>query len=160
MHPILAPDHLLAMLAVGLWSGFLLPQKFWLGAATFLGTMTVGAGPSWVGIPIPAVEAMILALVIVFGLLVLVARPGQSAAITGTSLAAIGIFAACHGHAHATEATGAVTAYLPGFLISTAVLHLVGIGVARQVAKSTAARLLQQGMGATISASGLYLLVG
>ena len=62
LHPILGPDHLLAMLAVGLWSGFVLPHRFWAGAATFLSAMTAGAGLSWAGVPLPGVEAMIVLL--------------------------------------------------------------------------------------------------
>lgn len=160
MHPVLGPDHLLAMLAVGLWSGFALPNRFWAGAATFLVAMAAGAGLSWAGVPIPGVETVILGSVVVFGLLVLLARPGQSAAVTAASLAAIAVFAAAHGHAHATEATGAVALYLAGFLIATAALHLVGIGIARSVANGTAARPVQRGLGALIAASGVVLMVG
>jgi urease accessory protein len=159
-HPIFGPDHLLAMLAVGLWSGFVLPTRFWAGAATFLAAMAAGAGLSWAGVPIPGVETLIVGSVIVFGLLVLLARPGQGRAATLASLAAIAVFAACHGHAHATEATGAVALYLTGFLTSTAALHLAGIGLARSVADGSAARRVQQGLGALIAASGLVMLVG
>ena len=160
LHPILGPDHLLAMLAVGLWSGFVLPHRFWAGAATFLSAMTAGAGLSWAGVPLPGVETMIVGSVVVFGLLVLLARPGQSVAATVASLAAVAVFAACHGYAHAAEATGAVALYLTGFLISTAALHIAGIGIARFVAQGKAAGLVQQGIGAVIAASGLYMLIG
>lgn len=159
LHPLTGPDHLLAMLAVGLWSGFVLPNRFWAGAATFLGAMTVGAGLSWAGIAFPAVEAVILASVVVFGLLVLLSRPGQPHWQTGASLGAIALFASAHGHAHATEATGTVATYLAGFLLATLALHLAGIGIARSIANRTAARVLQGGMGFGIAASGLYLLM-
>ena len=60
-HPVLGPDHLLAMLAVGLWSGFVLPHRFWAGAAAFMGAMIFGAGLSWSGIGYPMVETVIVA---------------------------------------------------------------------------------------------------
>lgn len=158
-HPMAGPDHLLAMLAVGLWSGFVLPNRFWAGAATFLGAMTVGAGLSWAGVAYPAVETVIMASVVVFGLLVLLSRPGQSRWQTMASLGAIALFASAHGHAHATEATGPIANYLAGFLVSTLALHLAGIGIARSVADRSVARLLQGGTGLGIATSGLLLLM-
>ena len=159
-HPILGPDHLLAMLAVGLWSGFVLPTKFWAGAATFMVAMATGAGLSWSGVAMPMVESWITASVAVFGLLTLLARRGQSAAITGASLAAIAGFALCHGHAHATEASGNALAYLAGFLLATAALHLVGLVVARAIANGRAARLVQSALGLGITGAGLLMMAG
>lgn len=159
-HPILGPDHLLAMLAVGLWSGFVLPTKFWAGAATFLVAMATGAGLSWSGVAMPMVESWITASVAVFGLLTLLARRGQSAAVTGASLAAIAGFALCHGHAHATEASGNALAYLAGFLLATAALHLVGLAVARAIANGRAARLVQSALGFGITGAGLLMMAG
>lgn len=153
-HPVFGADHLLAMLAVGLWSGFVLPRHFWAGAAAFLAAMAAGAGLSWAGVGLPMVETGIVASVVVFGLLTLTAREGQARGLTAASLAAISAFAAFHGHAHATEAVGAVAAYLGGFLISTAALHLAGIAVARAVAGSV---LAQRALGTAIAGSGLWL---
>jgi urease accessory protein len=156
-HPIFGPDHLLAMLAVGLWSGFVLPTRFWAGAAAFMGAMVLGAGLSWAGVGYPMVETIIVASVVAFGLLTLVSQRGQAAWVTGTSLAAIAVFASAHGHAHATEAAGNAFAYLAGFLIATAALHLVGIGIARMVATQPMA---QRALGAGITLSGLWLMAG
>lgn len=159
-HPVLGPDHLLAMLAVGLWSGFVLPQRFWLGAATFMTAMAAGAGLSWAGVGIPMVESGITASVAVFGLLTLLARRGQAAGVTALSLAAIAGFALCHGHAHATEVQGNAAPYLAGFLLATAALHLAGIGLARRVATGPAARLGQSGLGLGIAGAGLLMMAG
>ena len=159
-HPLFGPDHLLAMLAVGLWSGFVLPTRFCAGAATFMTAMALGAGVNWAGIGYPLVEGVILVSVVVFGGLILVARRDQPQGVTLASLAAIAIFASAHGHAHASEAAGVVWHYLVGFLIATAALHLAGIGIARQVAVSTHARLIQSGIGAGIAASGLLMMAG
>jgi urease accessory protein len=156
-HPLFGPDHLLAMLAVGLWSGFVLPQRFWAGAGAFMGAMVLGAGMSWSGIGYPMVETVIVASVVAFGLLTLVSQRGQAGWITGLSLAAIGVFASAHGHAHATEAAGNVLAYLAGFLVATAGLHLAGIGIARAVA---AQPMAQRALGAGIALSGLWLIAG
>jgi urease accessory protein len=122
-----------------------------------MAAMGVGAGLFWAGIGFPLVETVILASVIAFGLLTLVARRGQGAGITGASLVAIAVFASAHGYAHASEATGSAFAYLAGFLVSTAALHLLGIGIARAVATQPVA---QRAMGAGITLSGLWLLLG
>lgn len=156
-HPFFGLDHLFAMLAVGLWSGFVLPRRFWMGAATFMAAMTAGAALSWAGVAIPMVESWIAVSVIVFGLLTVVSRNGQTEGLTRASLAAIALFALCHGHAHATEATGNAAAYLAGFLIATAVLHMAGILMARGLANRV---LVQRAAGLGIAASGLYLMVG
>ena len=156
-HPVFGLDHLLAMLAVGLWSGFVLPHRFWAGAAAFMAAMVAGALLSWSGVGFRAVEAVITASVVAFGLLTLIARRGQSGWVTGVSLAAIALFASAHGHAHATEASGDALAYLAGFLISTAALHLAGVGVARLVATNLA---VQRALGAGIALSGLWLMAG
>lgn len=159
-HPLLGMDHLLAMLAVGLWSGFVLPHRFWAGAATFMAAMAVGAGLSWAGFVIPLVEGWITTSVVVFGLFTLLARRNQPIGICMASLAAIGGFALFHGHAHATEASGNVLAYLAGFLTATAGLHLAGIAVARGVATGRAARLVQSTLGLGITGAGLLMMAG
>ncbi len=160
LHPLTGTDHLLAMLAVGLWSGFAMPRQFWAGAAVFLAAMTAGAGLSWAGVAIPMVETWITLSVVAFGLIVLIAREGQSRLVTAASLTAIGAFAACHGHAHATEAAGNPFGYLSGFLIATTALHLGGIAIARTVATGRAAKILQAVMGAGIAGGGIMLLAG
>lgn len=155
-HPLLGADHLLAMVAVGLWSGFVLPGRAWAGAAAFLSAMAAGAGLGWAGIGFPMVETVVLASVVVFGLLTLASRRGQAGAVTAASLAAIAAFAAAHGHAHATDAAGSAAAYLAGFLASTAALHLAGIAMAR----AAATRRAQRALGAGIALSGLWLMAG
>ncbi|MBL4929278.1 HupE/UreJ family protein [Fuscibacter oryzae] len=156
-HPVTGADHLLAMLAVGLWSGFVLPRHVWAGAASFMAAMALGAGLSWAGIALPMVEMWITASVAVFGLLTLLARRGQPAGMTGASLAAIALFAMCHGHAHATEATGNALPYLVGFLSATAALHLSGIAIARSIATGG---LAQRAIGLGITGAGLWMMAG
>lgn len=156
-HPVLGADHLLAMLAVGLWSGLALSRGVWRGAAAFLVAMAVGAALGMQAGPSALVEAGILASVVVFGLLTVFAHPGQGRAVTAGSLAAIGGFAVFHGHAHAAEAAGAVAPYMAGFLLSTAALHLAGIALARTVASRPG---LRRAIGGAIAMSGAVLALG
>jgi urease accessory protein len=95
--------------------------------------------------------------VVALGRLRAVCSRHQPAALTLASLGMVGLFAACHGHAHASEATGLAPAYLAGFLLSTAMLHLAGIGLARRVA---AQPLTQRALGTGIALSGLWLMAG
>ncbi|WP_297773770.1 HupE/UreJ family protein [uncultured Roseovarius sp.] len=155
-HPLLGLDHLLAMLAVGLWSGFALTKRVWLGAAAFMSAMIAGAALSWAGIGFPMVETAITLSIVVFGLLTLMSNPGQARTLTAVSLAAIAAFALAHGHAHATEAAGSAAGYMAGFLLATGALHLVGLGLARTIAQP----LVQRSLGAGVAMSGLWMMVG
>jgi urease accessory protein len=157
-HPILGPDHLVAMLAVGLWSGFVLPARIWAGAVAFMAAMGAGAGLAWAGVALPMVEPAILASVVAFGLLTLMARPGQAAWVTGLSLAVIAAFATFHGYAHAAEAAGGILAYLAGFLLATGGLHLAGIGLARALTATGKGRAAQSALGAAVAGAGLFLM--
>lgn len=154
LHPVLGLDHLLAMVAVGVWSGLALPNRPWGGAAAFVGAMLVGAAIGFASIPLPAVETLILASVVVFGLFVLTARPGMPKAFIVASLAVIGLFALGHGHAHASESEGGMLAYVVGFVLTTSMLHLAGIGVAYGIGHRLAAQRI---LGGAIVASGLLL---
>jgi urease accessory protein len=69
-------DHLPAMAAVGLWSGFVLPARLWAGAAAFLSAMTLGAGLAWAGVATAGVEGAIQLSLGVFGLMLLLSQPG------------------------------------------------------------------------------------
>ena len=125
-----------------------------------MGAMVTGAAMSWGGMGLPGVETLITASVVVFGLLTLLARRGQGAGMTAASLTAMAAFALAHGHAHATEATGQASAYLAGFLMSTAGLHLAGIGLARSVAEGRFALLVQRVLGGGVAMGGLLLAFG
>lgn len=156
-HPILGADHLLAMLAVGLWSGFALSRHVWRGAAAFLAAMAVGAALGLQGGPSALVEAGILASVVVFGLLTIFAHPGLSRGLTAGAFAAIAGFALFHGYAHAAEAAGTVAPYVAGFLLATAALHMTGIVLARAVASRVP---LRWSIGGAIAVSGAVLALG
>src|SRR5215472_13937589 len=124
-HPVFGPDHVIAMVAVGLWGAFLGPPAIWLLPVIFPLVMAFGGVLGIVGVPIPAVESGIAASAIVLGLMVaLAARPPLW--IAAVLVASFAIF---HGHAHGAElpAGADAVAYSLGFVIATGLLHLSGI---------------------------------
>jgi urease accessory protein len=153
-HPLTGLDHMLAMVAVGLWAGLVGGRALWAWPAAFVGVMVLGGGLGMAGIGLPMVEAGILASVVTLGLLVLAAARLPVAA--GATL--IGLFALLHGHAHGAELPGfaAAASYAAGFAVATAVLHAIGIGVAA-LARAPQCRLLVRGTGALVAAAGVAL---
>jgi urease accessory protein len=155
-HPFTGLDHLLAMVAVGLWAGLNGGRALWVWPVAFVGVMVLGGLLGISGIAVPLVEAGILASVVVLGLLVLTAAKVPTAA--GAIL--VSAFAVLHGHAHGAELPGeaAAATYATGFAIATALLHAIGIGVAR-VASNANGRLLVRGAGAMVAAAGVALAI-
>lgn len=153
-HPFTGLDHMLAMVAVGLWAGLNGGRALWAWPVAFVGVMVLGGALGISGVPVPMVEAGILASVVVLGLLVLAAAPLPVAA--GALLVAA--FALLHGHAHGAELPGEASAasYAAGFAIATAILHAIGIGVSR-LASNANGRLAVRGAGALVAAAGVAL---
>jgi len=153
-HPFTGLDHMLAMVAVGLWAGLNGGRALWLWPVAFVGVMVLGGLLGISGVPVPMVEAGILASVVVLGLLVLAAA--QLPVAVGAILVAA--FALLHGHAHGAELPGeaAAASYAAGFAIATAILHAIGIGVSR-LASNANGRLAVRGAGALVAAAGVAL---
>jgi urease accessory protein len=153
-HPLTGLDHMLAMLAVGLWAGLVGGRALWVWPVAFVGVMLVGGTLGISGIALPLVESGILASVVVLGLLVLAAA--RLPVAVGVVL--VGLFALLHGHAHGEElpAAAAAASYAAGFAIATAILHAVGLGIA-YLAGNANARLAVRAAGALVAAAGLYL---
>jgi urease accessory protein len=126
LHPLTGPDHLAAMLAVGLWSALATTRRLWLAPAVFVALLLAGALAGMAGIAPPGVEPMVAASLVVLGLLV--ATRWQAPA--GLGLALVGGFAAFHGLAHGGEfalnAANPATV-LAGMVLATAALHLTGV---------------------------------
>src|SRR6185295_15566698 len=124
-HPLFGPDHVVAMVAVGLWGAFLDAPAIWLLPIVFPLVMAAGGVIGILGVPLPGTELGIAVSAVVLGLMVaLAARPPLWIAA-----ALVGIFAVFHGYAHGTElppGTDAV-AYSLGFVVATGCLHLAGI---------------------------------
>jgi urease accessory protein len=155
-HPWFGFDHLLAMVAVGLWAGLNGGRALWAWPVAFVGVMVVGGALGIAGIPVPMVEPGILASVIVLGLLVLIAA--RLPVALGAALVAV--FALLHGHAHGAElpAQAAVATYAAGFALATALLHGLGLGVAT-MGRSAGGRLIVRGAGAAVAVAGVALAV-
>lgn len=149
-HPFGGPDHLLAMLAVGLWAAQMGGRRIWLLPVAFMAMLALGAGVAQFQ-PSLAIEPGIAASVLVLGLLV----AGASRFALPASLALTASFGLMHGYAHGAEMPGAVApaAYALGFLAATAALHLTGIATGL-AARERYARMA----GAGIAASGMWML--
>jgi urease accessory protein len=156
-HPILGPDHLVAMVAVGLWGAQLSKPGIWVLPITFPLVMAIGGLLGVLGVPFPSVEPVIAASAIVLGLVVAlrVRAPFWIAAIL------VGIFAIFHGYAHGQELPQAANpvAYGVGFVLATGLLHLLGILVGLLIAWPMGERVVRA-CGVLITAIGCYFLWG
>jgi urease accessory protein len=161
-HPFFGIDHILAMIAIGLWAAMIGGRAVWIVPSAFVGTMIVGFALALVGAPVPFVEPAILASVVVIGLLVATAVnvPVVAAA------ALVGAFALFHGHAHGGElGTAEAMPYMLGFAAATTLLHAAGIGLGLTlgsgigVGKDTGRRIAQ-GAGTLCAAAGIGLVAG
>ncbi len=134
-HPLGGVDHLLAMVAVGLWAGLAGGRALWLWPAGFVAAMVLGGALGMAGVPMPFVEQGIVGSVIVIGLAAALAFSPSLA--VGVAIAALaGLF---HGHAHGTEvpADASGLAYAAGFALATALLHACGIAATVIAARFT-----------------------
>jgi urease accessory protein len=155
-HPILGYDHLLAMLAVGIWGAQMGGRSVWTLPVTFPLIMAVGGILGMSGFPLPHVELGIALSVLTFGLVIALAlRPPEYVA-----LLLIAIFAIFHGFAHGAELPEAAdpVAYAMGFVVATGLIHLVGIGIGRALGKLYDG-WVARGLGGAIAAAGVYFLV-
>ena len=155
LHPLLGLDHLVAMVAVGLWGAFLGAPAVWLLPVVFPLVMALGGVLGMAQVPLPAVEVGIAVSGMVLGLMVALAvrAPLWLAALL------VGVFAVFHGHAHGAELPGAAhpLAYSLGFVVSTGALHAAGIGLAVLV-RWPVGRWVVRGTGALIALVGLAFL--
>lgn len=154
-HPFGGLDHLLAMLAVGLYAMSQPQARGWLLPVGFVLTMLLGAGLGAMGIALPAVEAGIAASVLVFGLLIaFVVRLPVAA-----SLPLVSLFALFHGHAHHAEmGDSALATYALGFAIATALLHAAGWAMGRCLPRSSLGGYLKRAAGGLIAVTGALML--
>lgn len=152
MHPISGLDHVLAMLAVGLWAALSGGRALWLLPTAFVAAMMAGYGAAAAGIGLPFVEPAILASVIVLGLVVVAALKVS----TSAGMAFVGFLALFHGHAHGSEATAGLISFGAGFAASTIALHLAGIGLALMLG-GTAGRSATRVAGAATALAGIAM---
>lgn len=156
-HPFSGWDHILAMIAVGLWGALLGPPALWMLPIAFPVAMAAGGMLGLLGIPLPWVEIGIAVSSVVFGLLIL-ANARLSLAV---AIPLVMVFALFHGHAHGTELSPGTDAvlYSLGFVIATGLLHAFGIGVGA-VERLPMGRTAVRALGGGVLLGGMYFLMG
>jgi urease accessory protein len=153
-HPLTGADHILAMLAIGVWAGRFGMPAIWALPVGFLLTMALGGALAIAGVALPAGELGIALSVVALG--ALIARDRRLAVSIAMPVAAA--FALFHGHAHAVALPEHANplAYGAGVAIASGVLHLAGIRIGRATAAPGRLLLLRAG-GAAIALAGVYV---
>jgi urease accessory protein len=154
-HPVSGLDHVLAMIAVGLWGAQLGAPALWLLPVTFPLVMAFGGFLGLLGIPLPGVEAGIALSALALGLAV--ATSWRPPLVMAAVLVAV--FAVFHGHAHGTElpeGQSGLTSSI-GFVVATGLLHLAGIGIG-VIQRWPAGQRVLRVLGAGVAAGGVYFL--
>ncbi len=154
-HPWSGLDHVLAMIAVGLWGAQLGNPALWVLPVTFPMVMAMGAMMGLLGIPLPGIEIGIAVSAILLGAMIL----GEVKLNLYIAATMVGFFAIFHGHAHGTELPPGQSGllYSMGFVIATGVLHGIGI-VIGLIHRWPAGKLALRGAGAFIAAMGVFFL--
>jgi urease accessory protein len=154
-HPLSGLDHILAMIAVGLWAAQIGGRALWVVPLAFVGTMAFGFALAMAGVHLPFVEPAILASVVALGLLVAMAVRLETVACA----AVVGVFALFHGYAHGGElgAAGALP-FSAGFVIATALLHIAGIGFGVSISRLSSGRIIARLLGGMTAFAGLALI--
>ena len=155
IHPLSGLDHLLAMLAVGVWAAQIGGRARWLIPAAFITMLAVGGGLGRLGWVLPQIELGIAGSVVVFGLLIV----GAARLPISVSMGIVGLFALFHGYAHGVEMPQAATPglYALGFMASSAMLHGLGVVVGMVSHNGWPSRLLRLG-GMSLAVGGVWLL--
>ena len=154
-HPISGMDHVVAMIAVGLWGAVLGPPAIWVLPVAFPMMMAFGGFMGLLGIPVPSIEIGIAVSAIVLGAMVLIqARPPLWVAAI-----LVAIFAIFHGYAHGRELPAGANAllYSLGFVVATGLLHLVGI-LLGEAHRWALGRQIVHAAGGGIAVAGLFFL--
>ena len=155
VHPLHGADHLVAMLAAGIWCALAGGRATRVWPLAFVAAMLVGFASGVAGIAVPLVEPAIVSSIVAFGLLVAFAAEAR----LWPGAAIVGLFAFFHGHAHGSEAVSAgVTAYAAGLLLATGALQIAGIGLCR-IARRTMPRVALRTAGAVAAFGGLVAMV-
>lgn len=157
LHPFSGVDHVLAMVAVGLWASQLGRPALWLFPFTFPVVMVAGAAIGLSAVALPWVEIGVAGSVLVLGVAIAFAfRPSLA-----ISMSVIGLFALLHGYSHGVELPSSATApvYGVGFVAATVMLHIIGIAIGL-AANRVPVRFVTRATGGLIAAVGAGLLVG
>ena len=156
-HPFSGLDHMLAMVAVGVWAAMIGGRAVWVLPVTFPLVMALGGLLAVAGVPVLGVEVGIAGSVLVMGLLVALAvRPP-----VGIGAAVVALFALFHGHAHGSELPEAASPILYGlgFVLATAILHAIGLAFGRVLRSPVGGRTVRVG-GVAVALAGVAILAG
>lgn len=157
VHPF-GLDHLLAMVAVGVWSVSALPAgKAWQGPAVFLLALIASATLGMLGVTLPYLEHGVSLSVVLFGLMLIAATRPVPPVI---GLCLIALASSLHGLAHGSETPeSGFAGYALGFLVTTAALHIGGVGIGLSIQRLMTERrgMALGGLGAALGGAGLYL---
>jgi urease accessory protein len=157
-HPVSGVDHILAMVAVGVFAYQLGGRALWMVPATFVLVMAAGGALGIAGVGIPYIEVGIALSVVILGAVIAL---GVKAPVA-VAMAIVGVFAIFHGHAHGAEmpadTSGAM--YAAGFMLGTALLHAVGVGLGFVIGRIGEARgpMIVRVAGALTCLAGILLL--
>jgi urease accessory protein len=150
LHPLTGWDHLLAMIAVGVWAAQLGGRARWVVPSAFIVAMAIGAAFAQNVAALPAVEHGIAASLLVLGLLIASAVRLP----VGAGVAVTALFALFHGSAHGAEMStnSNAASYTLGFAVATALLHATGFALGTALQKQTA---FTRASGAIVAVAGL-----
>lgn len=157
VHPLSGPDHMLAMISVGLWGAFLGRPLVYALPMIFPTVMVIGAGMGMVGVPLPPVEIGIALSVVTLGLLILFAVRAP----LWVACAIVAMFGLFHGYAHGLELPSAADpiGYSTGFVLCTGLLHLTGIALGL-LKVSKVGTIALRGAGGVIAVFGALFWMG
>ena len=162
LHPLLGIDHLLAMVSVGLLSAQMGGRAIWTVPATFVSVMAIGGLLGILGVPMPYVEYAIALSVVLLGIALVTPKKLP----VWLTMIFVGIFALFHGHAHGAELPVVsdtpveVFAYVFGFLLATACLHLIGALIGQMAISTPRGEKILRYSGALIALIGVSLIRG
>lgn len=156
MHPMGGLDHLLAMIAIGLWAASMGGKALWAVPAAFVGTMILGGALGMAGLQVPFVEQGILLSVILMGALLV----GSARFSVSTCAAIAAVFAFFHGAAHGMEMPLSAhgVEYALGFAGATVLLHVVGMGLGKTLVRIQAP-IVTRIAGGAIAVAGLVMAI-
>lgn len=157
LHPVTGPDHVLAMIAVGLWGAQLGAPAIWVLPVIFPMVMAFGGMLGLIGLPLPGVEIGIALSALLLGVMV-AGEVRPKLAVAGIL---VGMFAVFHGHAHGTELPEGQSGilYSIGFVTSTGLLHATGITIGL-IHRWSWGQIALRMVGGAVALGGVWFLFG
>jgi urease accessory protein len=159
-HPVLGLDHFLAMVGVGIVSSMIGGRAIWTVPGLFVAAMAVGAllGRFEGSLSTTVIEVGIALSVVLIG----AAIAGEGRVPTAVIAGAVLFFGFFHGYAHGIEIPDVArpAMYALGFLIGTALIHILGVVIGEVAKRYASGTSVLRGLGVAFSATGLLILFG